>query len=50
MTKVFQVVEGGVLLSNLEKFTKDLVVEIPLRDTMLLNSQYQVGRRVHSSL
>ena len=35
MAKVFQVVEGGVLLSNLEKFTKDLVVEIPLRDTML---------------
>ena len=35
MTKVFQVVEGGVLHSNLEQFTKDLVVEIPLRDTML---------------
>ena len=35
MAKVFQVVEGGVLLSNLEKFTKDLVVEIPLRDTVL---------------
>ena len=35
MTKVFQAAEGGVLLSNLEQFTKDLVVEIPLRDTML---------------
>ena len=35
MTKVFQSAEGGVLLSNLEQFTKDLVVEIPLRDTML---------------
>ena len=35
MTKVFQTAEGGVLLSNLEQFTKDLVVEIPLRDTML---------------
>ena len=35
MTKVFQTAIGGVLLSNLEQFTKDLVVEIPLRDTML---------------
>ena len=35
MTKVFQAAIGGVLLSNLEQFTKDLVVEIPLRDTML---------------
>ncbi len=35
MTKMFQAVQGGVLLSNLEQFTKDLVVEIPLRDTML---------------
>lgn len=35
MTKVFQAAVGGVLLSNLEQFTKDLVVEIPLRDTML---------------
>ena len=35
MTKVFQAAEGGVLLSNLEQFTKELVVEIPLRDTML---------------
>jgi len=35
MTKVFQTAVDGVLLSNLEQFTKDLVVEIPLRDTML---------------
>ena len=35
MTNVFQAAVGGVLLSNLEQFTKDLVVEIPLRDTML---------------
>ena len=35
MSKVFQAAIGGVLLSNLEQFTKDLVVEIPLRDTML---------------
>ena len=35
MTKVFQTAVGGVLLSNLEHFTKELVVEIPLRDTML---------------
>lgn len=35
MTKVFQATEDGVLLSNLEQFTKELVVEIPLRDTML---------------
>ena len=35
MTKVFQAAVGGVLLTNLEQFTKDLVVEIPLRDTML---------------
>jgi len=35
MTKVFQAAIGGVLLTNLEQFTKDLVVEIPLRDTML---------------
>ena len=35
MTKMFQAVQCGVLLSNLEQFTKDLVVEIPLRDTML---------------
>lgn len=35
MTKVFQAAIGGILLSNLEQFTKDLVVEIPLRDTML---------------
>ena len=35
MTKVFQATIGGVLLYNLEQFTKDLVVEIPLRDTML---------------
>ena len=35
MTKMFQAAVGGVLLSNLEQFTKDLVVEIPLRDTML---------------
>ena len=35
MTKVFQAAIGGILLTNLEQFTKDLVVEIPLRDTML---------------
>lgn len=35
MTKVFQTAVDGVLLTNLEQFTKDLVVEIPLRDTML---------------
>ena len=35
MTKVFQAAADGVLLSNLEHFTKELVVEIPLRDTML---------------
>ena len=35
MRKVFQAAEDGGLLSNLEQFTKDLVVEIPLRDTML---------------
>ena len=44
MTKVFQVVEGGVLLSNLEKFTKDLVVEIPLRDTVLPKFQVPGGK------
>ena len=35
MTKLFQAAIGGILLTNLEQFTKDLVVEIPLRDTML---------------
>lgn len=35
MTKVFQTAVDGVLLSNLEHFTIELVVEIPLRDTML---------------
>lgn len=35
MTKVFRAAIGGVLLANLEQFTKDLMVEIPLRDTML---------------
>lgn len=35
MTKVFQLAEDGVLLSNLERFTSDLAVKIPLQDTML---------------
>ena len=35
MTKLFQAAIGGILLTNLEQFTRDLVVEIPLRDTML---------------
>ena len=44
MTKVFQAFEGGVLLSNLEQFTKDLVVEIPLRDTMLPKYPVPAGK------
>lgn len=44
MTKVFHAFEGGVLLSNLEQFTKDLVVEIPLRDTMLPKYPVPAGK------
>lgn len=44
MAKVFQAFEGGVVLSNLEQFTKDLVVEIPLRDTMLPKYPVPAGK------
>ena len=44
MTKFFQLVEDGVLLSNLERFTSDLAVKIPLQDTMLPKFKVPQGK------
>ena len=44
MTKVFQLAEDGVLLSNLEHFTSDLAVKIPLQDTMLPKFKVPQGK------
>ena len=44
MTKVFQLAEDGVLLSNLERFTSDLAVKIPLQDTMLPKFKVPQGK------